>query len=103
MKKIFLGLLATAVIGLAFTTVTEKEIVESEIIVIVEADKTVEGIKFFKGTWEQALEKSEEEGKLIFLDAYASWCGPCKIMARTTFKDSKVGEFFQFQNGYGKA
>lgn len=94
MKKIFLGLLATGFIGLAFTTVTEKEIVESEIIVTVEADNTVKGIKFFKGTWEQALEKSEEEGKLIFLDAYASWCGPCKIMARTTFKDSKVGEFF---------
>ena len=53
-----------------------------------------EGIKFFKGSWQDALKKAEEEGKMIFLDAYASWCGPCKIMAKYTFTDDKVGHFF---------
>lgn len=94
MKKIFLGILAVGLIGFAFTTSNEKEIIITEKNSPVDADATVDGIKFFKGTWEEALKKSKAEGKLIFLDAYASWCGPCKRMAATTFKDKEVGEFF---------
>ena len=39
------------------------------------------GIEFFEGTFKEAMEKAKKENKLIFLDAYASWCGPCKAMA----------------------
>lgn len=52
------------------------------------------GIEFFKGTWEEALELAEREDKLIFVDAYASWCGPCKRMSREVFPEEKVGEFY---------
>jgi thioredoxin 1 len=58
------------------------------------AAETEVGIKFFHGTWAEALAVAQEENKLIFLDAMASWCGPCKMMARTTFKEKEVGEFF---------
>lgn len=52
------------------------------------------GIKFFDGTWSEALEQAKEEDKVIFLDAYASWCGPCKLMTANTFTDESVGTFF---------
>ena len=52
------------------------------------------GILFFKGTWQEALNKAQAEKKLIFLDAFASWCGPCKTMARTTFEEEAVGLYF---------
>lgn len=55
------------------------------------------GIEFMKGSWTDALAKAKEEDKLIFLDAYASWCGPCKFMARTTFTEDEVGTFFNEQ------
>jgi thiol:disulfide interchange protein len=52
------------------------------------------GIQFFTGSWEEALALAEAEGKLIFMDAYAKWCGPCKIMSRNVFTDAKAGDFF---------
>lgn len=53
-----------------------------------------EGIKFFHGTWDAAVQKSKAEHKPIFLDIYASWCGPCKMLKRKTFTNEKVGEYF---------
>ncbi len=53
-----------------------------------------QGIEFFKGTWEEALVKAKEEKKLIFVDAYAKWCGPCKVMAKNVFTLEEVGDFF---------
>lgn len=55
---------------------------------------TRKGIKFFKGSWEEALAEAKQENKYIFLDIYASWCGPCKKLKRTTFKDEAVGNYF---------
>lgn len=52
------------------------------------------GIDFFKGTYTEALVKAKEENKPVFLDVYASWCGPCKKLKKTTFKDEEVGEYF---------
>ena len=89
MKKLFVGILAVGILGFAFTSTNlyKKE-------VKVEKQEKVEGIHFFHGTWTEALAKAEKENKLIFLDAYASWCGPCKMMARNTFTKPEVGEFF---------
>ncbi|HXH19909.1 MAG TPA: thioredoxin family protein [Chitinophagales bacterium] len=52
------------------------------------------GIKFFQGTWSELLTESQKTGKPIFLDAYAAWCAPCRMMATNTFTDAEVGTFF---------
>jgi len=53
-----------------------------------------QGIVFETGTWEEALQKAEKEDKLIFVDAYAKWCGPCKVMAANVFTLSEAGSFY---------
>ncbi len=53
-----------------------------------------QGIEFFHGTWAEAQAKAKTEEKLIFVDAFASWCGPCKRMAASVFPQDKVGTFF---------
>ena len=88
MKKIFVGILAVGLLGFAFTTATPKNEIK------IEKSETAVGIQFFHGTWTEALAKAKKENKLIFLDAYASWCGPCKAMAKNTFTNEEVGAFF---------
>lgn len=53
-----------------------------------------QGIDFEQITFEKALEKAKVEDKIIFVDAYASWCGPCKAMARNVFTLKTVGDFY---------
>ena len=52
------------------------------------------GIQFHRGTWKEALEIAKKENKLIFLDIYATWCGPCKLLKSTTFSNKTVGKYF---------
>ncbi|MBC7863040.1 MAG: thioredoxin family protein [Bacteroidia bacterium] len=52
------------------------------------------GITFEHGTWASALAKAKKEKKMIMLDAYTSWCGPCKWMVKNVFPQKEVGEFY---------
>jgi thioredoxin 1 len=56
--------------------------------------ETEKGILFYEGSWAEALKLAKEENKLIFLDIYATWCGPCKRLKANTFPDEAVGEFY---------
>ncbi len=53
-----------------------------------------QGIEFFQGTWKEALAEAQKQDKIIFVDAYAVWCGPCKRMSREVFTDEAVGAFY---------
>jgi len=52
------------------------------------------GIKFEHSEWKEVLKKAKKENKIIMMDAYTTWCGPCKWMAKNTFTDEKVGKFY---------
>lgn len=53
-----------------------------------------EGIKFIKENLAQAQSKASIDDKIIFVDAYTTWCGPCKMLDRTTFKDEAVAKYY---------
>ena len=41
---------------------------------------SAQDVNFFTGTWEEANAKAKAENKMIMVDAYTYWCGPCKVM-----------------------
>jgi thioredoxin 1 len=53
-----------------------------------------EGIQFTDAAWKDILKKAKAEKKVIFLDAYASWCGPCKLLQKNVFTKKAVGEVY---------
>lgn len=53
-----------------------------------------QGIKFNTTDFNDAMAKAKSENKLIFVDAYTTWCGPCKWMAKNVFTDENVGKYY---------
>lgn len=88
-KILFSGfLIITALIVFSFIAKSKNDDTVSK------NEKAGEGIQFIEADWSKALKEAKSQHKLIFLDAYASWCGPCKMLKRNTFPNKEAGEFF---------
>lgn len=66
----------------------------SAFMLLLALNMKASGIEFFHGTWAEALEEAQKQDKIIFIDAFAVWCGPCKKMAKDVFTDDRVGQFY---------
>jgi len=56
--------------------------------------KPSKGIEFIEQDWNKALADARQNNKLVFIDIYATWCGPCKMLKNKTFTDKAVADFF---------
>ncbi|MCB0476512.1 MAG: thioredoxin family protein [Crocinitomicaceae bacterium] len=52
------------------------------------------GIQFEELSLDEAKSKAKKENKIIFIDYYADWCGPCKWLAKNVFTEDEVGTLF---------
>lgn len=89
MRKLFVLLVVIGAISTAFVKKDQANKEETATVLLDGA-----GIKFKGMTLDEAKAEAKSSGKLIFIDAYTDWCGPCKKMAATSFTDSKVAEIF---------
>ncbi|RZT96204.1 thioredoxin [Ancylomarina subtilis] len=51
-------------------------------------------VEFEHAKWDKVLKKAKKSNKLIFVDCYTSWCGPCKMMAKDVFTQDHVADYF---------
>ena len=52
------------------------------------------GTDFRNLAYADALAAAKAEGKLLFVDCYTSWCGPCRQMAEKVFPQKEAGDYF---------
>ncbi len=62
--------------------------------ITAEAVRAETGIKFTDAAWADVMERAKAENKIIFFDAYTTWCGPCKLMQKNVFTRADVAEVF---------
>lgn len=85
MRKLFVLLIVVGAISTAFMSRNPQEDT-------LEMDGS--GIRFRGMSLDEAKTEAKSTGKIIFIDAYTDWCGPCKKMAASSFMDEKVAELF---------
>ncbi len=53
-----------------------------------------EAIQFQDLPFKDLVAKAKKENKILFIDAYTTWCGPCKMMEKNTFTKKSVGDYY---------
>lgn len=89
MKKLFVLILAVAGLSAAFVGKKEYDAAQK-----MKIEMQGGGIRFESLSYDAAIKKAKETGKLVFIDSYTDWCGPCKKMAATAFMDENVAKVF---------
>lgn len=64
-------------------------------LVTMQLTTQAQGIEFVHDkSFDEIRAMAKAQNKLIFMDCYTTWCGPCKRLSSMVFPDSAVGEYF---------
>lgn len=72
-----------------------KSIITTILVAFAALTANAQGMEFMPegSLFKDAIAKAQKENKMIFLDCYTSWCGPCKALAAKVFPTKEVGDY----------
>ncbi len=63
-------------------------------ILLIATNSFTQAIQFTTKSWGDVLAEAKKTNKNIFVDAYTTWCAPCKKMEKFVFTKPNVGDFY---------
>ena len=81
------------ILGL-FTLVLKINIVYAQEQIKILSQTPKQEILFTNGKWKDVAAIAKKNGKYIFVDAYTSWCAPCRQLKNVTFKNKNAAAYF---------
>ena len=81
----FVGLM---VISGAFSIPTSSQSVVTASLPAGEAETEIQWV-----TLDELQKLNKKEPRKVFIDIYATWCGPCKLMDKKTFADPEIVQY----------
>lgn len=72
---------------------SEPAVQESKSEIVEQKTEENKGTNFQNITLQEAIDKAKSEGKLVFIDCHTNSCGPCRMMKKNIFPQSKIGEY----------
>ncbi|AXP82173.1 thiol:disulfide interchange protein precursor [Mariniflexile rhizosphaerae] len=70
-----------------------KNILSILLVLVISNTLNAQGINFEHTTFKEALSKAKAENKMLFMDCFTTWCGPCKKMSKEVFPQKEVGDY----------
>jgi thiol-disulfide isomerase/thioredoxin len=65
------------------------------LVTLFSLNVAAQGIEFeHDKSFEEVLKMAKTQNKLIFMDCFTTWCGPCKRLSSMVFPDPAVGEYY---------
>ncbi len=53
-----------------------------------------QGIHFEDRNWKDVMAKAKKENKMVYVDVFTTWCGPCKMMEKNIFPQAAAGKVY---------
>ncbi len=62
------------------------------LLLLAPAFSFAQGVNFETGNWKSVLAKAKVQNRMVYVDVYTTWCGPCKVLERTVFPQKEAGD-----------